>query len=124
MVNRNTNKYLHQVRGWLPCEEKMKNQIMAEVSTSVNQYLTENPDANYQDIVARFGTPQQIAVSCVDEEDTVKLLNNLSIKRKIITIVSYAVALVAAAWLVIVGVALVQNYEHSNGYGNSYIVVE
>lgn len=121
MKNRNFRKYLRQVRGWLP-GGKMKKQIMEEISVSGIQYLEENPEASYQQIVARFGTPRQIASGYIDEMGTPELLNSLRMKRKIIMIVSCAVAIVVAAWLVLVGVALVQNYEFSNGYGVIEIV--
>lgn len=123
MKNIDFHKYLRQVRGCLP-NGKMKRQIMEEISSAGCRYLEENPGACFEDIVARLGTPQQIAASYIDEMCTPELLDNLRMKRRIIKIVSCAVALVIVAWFVVVGVALVQNYQHRNGYANTYIVVE
>ena len=121
MVNRNARRYLRQVRGWLPCAGKMKRQIMEEIRSSVSHYLEEEPNADYQAIVARFGSPQQIASAYVDEQDTAVLLNNLRIKRRIVAVVCCTAAACVAIWLSVALAAYVNFSICENGYAVEFI---
>ena len=122
MVNRNARRYLRQVRGWLPCAGKMKRQIMGEIRSSVSHYLEEESNADYQAIVARFGSPQQIASAYVDEQDTAVLLNNLRIKRRIVAVVCCTAAACVAIWLSVAFAAYMYNVKAENGYAIEHIV--
>lgn len=116
MVNRNARRYLRQVKGWLPCGGKMKRQIMEKIRISVGRFLEEEPGADYQSIVARFGTPQQIASAYVDEQDTEVLLRKLRIRRRIVAAVCCTAAACVAIWLSVALAAYVQSQKYENGY--------
>lgn len=122
MVNRNARRYLRQVRGWLPCAGKMKRQIMEEIRSSVSHYLEEEPNADYQAIVARFGSPQQIASAYVDEQDTAEILRQLRIKRRIFAAVCCTAVACVAIWLSVALAAYADAQNCTNGYGVVYIV--
>lgn len=60
-MNRDTKKYLKEVRAEIPCSSDKKKQLMHAFLTSLENYLCDNPDAAYQDIVDAFGTPKEMA---------------------------------------------------------------
>ena len=60
-MNRDTKKYLKEVRAEIPCSSDKKKQLMHAFLTSLENYLCDNPDASYQDIVDAFGTPKEMA---------------------------------------------------------------
>lgn len=121
---RDAKKYLRRVNTWLPCTGRLKKQIKEEILTALNRFLEDHPDADYQAIVAQFGTPQQIAASYVDEMDTPELLHNLLIKQRIVRTVTCGVAAIALIWMIAIGALLIQSYQEVNGYGEVFITVD
>ena len=117
MDNRDTKRYLREVNSWLPCRRKLKTQIVAESTSNVSLFVTENPDSGYNEIVARFGTPQQIASTYVDELETPELLYDLRIKRRIIAAVAAGVAAVVIIWGTAVGMLYIEGCKSVNGTG-------
>lgn len=122
-MNPSARKYLQQVRGWIPCGGKMKQRTMAQIEDNLNHFLDENPNVDYQAIVARFGTPEEIAATYVDEMDTPELLSNLRIKRKIVQIVAGTAAVAVAIWLGVAAVAFAISLESVDGGINTSIDV-
>ena len=118
-MNKSVKKYLHRVRGWLPCTRRMKNDIMARIEDSLLSWAQENPNCDYPDIEARFGKPEKIAADYVDNLGTAELLKNLHIKKKIVTIVTAVAVTIALIWAIGVTVVVV---DAINTTHNSYIV--
>lgn len=52
--------YYAQIRRQIP-DSAMHKKITDDLRTDVQTYLTENPGADFSDIVARFGTPDEIS---------------------------------------------------------------
>lgn len=110
-------KYYRQISGWLPCGGKVKKQLMANITTTVDGYLEEHPDANMQTLQAHFGTPQQIAASFVEEMDTAELLDALRTRRKVIRIILYSFAAIVVIWAIAVLIAWCIGMSEVLGYG-------
>lgn len=94
-----TWRYLRQVRSWLPCSCKAKRKIIGEIKSNIDDFMTNNPDAQYTNLVARFGTPQEIAASYVNEMDMGELLNSLRIRKKIVRTIAAMAAMIVMLWL-------------------------
>ena len=109
-------RYLWEVREELPGNRRQKKQILSRVEASVRDFVTENPDANYNAIVSRFGTPTQIAESNIAEMDTAELLGNLQIHRRIVAIVLATAILLVMFRLGFRLAAYLEFYKDMNGY--------
>ena len=109
-------RYLREVKSWLPCGGNLKRTILDKIRGTVMDYLTENPQGDYAALVARFGTPQQIASAYVDETDTPELLRSLRIKRRVVTIIGAAAIVVVVLWAGVVTLSFVYNVNATNGY--------
>ena len=59
MPDRAARRYLRQVRRWLPCSRKRKRAFLETVGRDIEEYLRETPEADYQALVRRFGSPIQ-----------------------------------------------------------------
>lgn len=115
-LSRDAKRYLRQVRGWLPCAGKMKKNVLVEIRGTLAAFCAENPDEDYQSIVARFGTPQQIASAYVDEAETGDLIQKLRIRRRIVAIVATTAAMLVLLWAGVVTMAYVQHLRSVNGF--------
>lgn len=109
--------YYCQVRSWLPCGGKIKKQLMANIRATIDEYLAENPKADFSALQAHFGTPQQIAIAFVDEMETAELLDALRTRRKIVKILLYAVLAFIIIWFVAVFTLWIVGMFNELGYG-------
>ena len=115
-LNVHLMRYLWKVRGELPGNRKQKKQIMSRVESSVRDFVTENPHADYAAITQRFGTPQQIAASCIEEMDAQELTLQLRIRKTIVRIVAATALVLVLLWAGVVVTALIRHVKAMNGY--------
>lgn len=94
-------RYVRAVSGFLPCSGKRKKPWLADLRAQAESYVAEGGDAAA--LEQRFGTPQQMAFSYVDEMPTADLLAELHIRRRLVTVTTIALA----AALAILAAALV-----------------
>lgn len=94
-------RYVRAVSGFLPCSGKRKKPWLADLRAQAESYVAEGGDAAA--LEQRFGTPQQMAFSYVDEMPTADLLAEPHIRRRLVAVT--AIALAAA--LAILAAALV-----------------
>lgn len=109
-------RYLWKVRGELPGNRRQKKQILSRVESSVRDFVTENPNADYAAIEQRFGTPQQIAASCIEEMDAQELTLQLRIRKTIVRIVAATALVLVLLWAGVVVTALIRHVKAMNGY--------
>lgn len=89
---------------------------MSRVESSVRDFVTENPNADYAAIEQRFGTPQQIAASCIEEMDAQELTLQLRIRKTIVRIVAATALVLVLLWAGVVVTALIRHVKAMNGY--------
>lgn len=115
--NRNIalKRYYRSIRNHLPSSHKLKAKVLAEIENNINEYLRENPSADIASIEARFGAPEQIAIAYVYELGTPELLKKFQIRKRILTIIISAVAIILILWLGVVSWSAITEYYDSNG---------
>lgn len=102
-------RYVRAVSGFLPCSGKRKKPWLADLRAQAESYVAEGGDAAA--LEQRFGTPQQMAFTYVDEMPTADLLAELHIRRRLVAVT----AITLAAALAILAAALVwQQYTLHN----------
>ena len=109
-------RYLWEVREELPGNRRQKKQILSRVESSVRDFATENPHADYAAITQRFGTPQQIAASCIEEMDAQELTLQLRIRKTIVRIVAATALVLVLLWAGVVVTALIRHIKDMDGY--------
>lgn len=116
VLNVHLLRYLWKVRRELSGSGKQKEQILSRVESSVRDFVTENPNADYAAIEQRFGTPQQIAASCIEEMDAQELTLQLRIRKTIVRIVAATALVLVLLWAGVVVTALIRHVKAMNGY--------
>lgn len=96
-------RYLRSICKALPCTGKMKRSIVSQLRESIEYYLFQNPDADLEVIQAHFGTPQEIAVSCIEEQGTSVLLKKNGFTQKVLAIIAGTMAVVTLIWISYIG---------------------
>lgn len=119
-----TARYLWEIWWMIPCKGKQKKQILRRVETSVRNFVSERPNADYHMVTARFGTPKQIVQTCLEEMNGEELIRELNSRRKIVRIVLTTAVIVISLWAAVVILALAEHNSRANGYFVEQIVHE
>lgn len=106
-TNRVAKQYCRKVRSWLP-NGKMRRDIMAKIENSADEYIQQNPDADYDTIQTQLGLPKDIAASYIESLGTSEVLKNLRIRRRILTIIIVTALAVLLSWTATVTWAIVE----------------
>lgn len=108
--------YVKKVRSLLPCGPRKKAQIMAQFTSSLSVYQSEHPEADYSQLIAHFGTPEEIAATCVENTVAADLLRMLRIRRRIIAVVAGSITAMLLLWTAILVVNSILLYPEERGY--------
>lgn len=122
MVNFGAMCYLRHIRNALPCPSRVKGKIMKRISDDVHDYLMIVPDANYDELLNRFGSPESIAVSYVEDLEPKEMISALRTRNAILKISKILTTIIVVVWVAIAGVALLDSFRQSGGYGITYVV--
>lgn len=109
-------RYYRNIRKDLPCSYKMKKRIMQQIRESVDQFLEQNPDADFDAVQLHFGEPQTIALSYIEDQDAPELLRRMRIRKKVLAIVAGTMALVLAVWMVAMVWAVINEQQTTGGH--------
>lgn len=125
-------RYYWQVRQYIPGAPRLKKNVLEEIKGSVALYRVENPNADFAQIQAHFGTPLQIAAAYVENLGTAELLNRLRAQRRITRIVAGAMSAALILWAVGVTTVVIHDLhnnpafvvEEIGEYPPGYVVVD
>lgn len=108
-------RYIRSVSHMLSCSGNAKRMIISQIRNSVANYLIQNPDADFEMIQMHFGAPQEIAASYVNEQDAAGLLKRISIKKKVLLIVSGVMVVILLLWMGSVAWATIDSKKSQQG---------
>lgn len=124
VMNKAARQYLREVKALLPGAGMQKKGIVNHIGTMVAEFLAENPEADYEAIVLRLGSPNQIAASCLEEMDTAEVMKKLHAKKRIVCIVAAAALAVVLLWAGVVAMSFAKHVSYAEGYFGEEIIVE
>lgn len=113
-------RYVRAVSTFLPCSGKRKKSWLADLRAQAESYVAEGGDAAA--LEQRFGTPQQMAFSYVDEMPTADLLAELHIRRRLVAVTVIALAAALAVYIAVLVWQAYLVYDRFNGWTETYIV--
>ena len=86
------------------------------MENSVQEFVSEESNADYAAIVNRFGPAEKIAESFVLEMDATELVQGIHIRYRVMLIIVSAVALLSAVRLAFLAAAYFNHERDMNGY--------
>lgn len=113
-------RYVRAVSTFLPCSGKRKKPWLADLRAQAESYVAEGGDAAA--LEQRFGTPQQMAFSYVDEMPTADLLAELHIRRRLVAVTAITLAAALAVYIAVLVWQAYLVYDRFNGWSETYIV--
>lgn len=113
-------RYVRAVNTFLPCSGKRKKPWLADLRAQAESYVAEGGDAAA--LEQRFGTPQQMAFSYVDEMPTADLLAELHIRRRLVAVTAIALAAALAVYIAALAWQAYLIHDSLNGWSETYVV--
>lgn len=98
LTNKAARRYLRQVRQLLPCSRSMKDKITGPLQGSLEEFLKERPEADTETLLLRFGAPESIAASCLENTDATDVLQRLRVRRRVMAAILAAVIVLLGSW--------------------------
>ena len=89
---------------------------MEQITSSVQSYLEQEPDADSAALQARLGEPHAIAAAYVENMGTAKVLDKLRIHKRIMTAVIAGILVALLAWAGVVTWAAIEIRDSVQGY--------
>ena len=94
-------RYLRKVRRELPIPGRTRRALLCQIREAVQTQQGEEPDMDA--LISRFGTPRQIAESCMDGLSVSEFMKDMRVRRKVVRIVSSAVLAAFLLWAAVIG---------------------
>lgn len=107
--------YLTQVDKSLYCTKTLKKKILKDIKNAVLDYAENNSITDEKQLENHFGSPEEIAKAYLHEVDLKKLRENIIIRKLLIIIVTFLLA-IFAFFLVN---RLIESYSSVNGYSET-----
>ena len=107
---REKNLYINSVSRNIHCRKKAKADALNFLSSSVDEFLLQNKEANIDNIYSTFGTPKKAAETLSGSIDPKEFKKSKAIRISILCVLAFVIVL----FLVLLYIELV--YEHNRVY--------
>lgn len=115
-MDREIKKYLRSVKHAAGCPPSRKAEILKHLENDILLYADENDVEDISEIVEKFGSPEEIAKSFIEESDLKAVSHSLKANRRIVAAILAVVLVVGLIVIAINAYNLWRAEQYSNGY--------
>jgi len=90
-------QYLNQIKKLLVCKGNQRKQFLNSFEDNMDEYLRDNPDADFSQLQKDMGTPQEIANAFLENEEASKIKKRMSFKKWIIIAIIVVILMIAVS---------------------------
>lgn len=123
-LSKELKQYYHEIGKALTCNNREKKNIINSIKTSVECYLSENPDLTIDDIIKKFGSVKDIAEEYYNNESAENITAKMKKSKKILLCVIVTLSLALLIYIVIAITAFIQGTSKSDGYYVDSLITE
>lgn len=120
VTERERKQYLNQIKKLLVCKGAQRKQFLNSFEDNMDEYLKDNPDADFAQLQKDMGTPQEIANAFLENESASDIKKRMSFAKWII--IGVVLALLIYVFLIVLGI--VGAFQSKNGYDEITITEE
>ena len=106
------DEYYKNVEQLLLCDRKSKRVFLTDLKNDVNEFIQQEPLADFACVLSSFGTPQEIAESFLRNADIAKIKKRMNIKK----IVLFSLLAVLLVYICFVIASFIDVHTESHGY--------
>ncbi|MGN0580969.1 MAG: DUF6120 family protein [Ruminococcus sp.] len=113
-------QYLNQIKKLLVCKGSQRKKFLNSFADNMDEYLKDNPDADFAKLQEDMGTPQEIADAFLENESASQIKKRMSFVKWII--IGIVIALIF--WVVMIVITLIDAHMSHNAHGVETLVEE
>ena len=99
-INKDIEKYLSQVKAYLPCKKSDKAVILADIRQAIYEFAENSDIQSIDDIYKRFGTPEEIAKAYLSDAEPNNIKKAINIRKVFVIAVVIALSMLALTFLI------------------------
>ncbi len=111
-LQKELNGYCKQVEALLLCDRKNKKAFLAELKNDIDEFLQQEPEADFTDVLTAFGAPEEIAESFLKNADITSIKKKLNVKK----IVLFTLLIAMVVYIIFVVASFIDVHTESHGY--------
>ncbi len=119
MANKLTSQYIWRISRRMPIGGSRKRQFLATLRESVIQHLEKNPDSDYAQLEAQFGTPDEIADDFIAQMSSQQINAKFRTRNRVVAIVAAVAIIIAMSWIGMVLEIIDEDDSMDRGYSTA-----
>lgn len=108
--------YCRQVAKKLPFSGERKQTYLENLQIDVLAYLSSHPWADEQELVAQFGSPEEIAVAFVSEMSYEEINKRFRARNRVVKLVLLALGIALASLAAMIVYLIIRNRQDMDGH--------
>ena len=110
-INKDIEKYLSQVKAYLPCKKSDKAVILEDIRQAISEFAENSDIQSIDDIYKRFGTPEEIAKAYLSDAEPKNIKKAISLRKVLV----WAVVAVVLAFVIFLLSLFIESYRQGHG---------
>lgn len=86
------------------------------MKSSVLEFVSEKPNADYRTLVIRFGSPYKIAETYISQMDTDELLSSIQFRQAIVRGLFLMITIFLILWFLFLAISYLDFHKDMRGY--------
>lgn len=111
--------YMQEIKRNLVCDNKQRKKFLSSFSDNMDEYLNDNPDADFTQLQKDLGTPEEIANAFLENASASNIKKRMSFVKWIVASVAVALVIYITAIIIII----INAHNSNNGYFTDVVTV-
>lgn len=109
-------KYYKLVRRSFPSFGQEQKKVLRLVDQMLGECANETPNLSYEQMVERFGKPEKIADTYIEQKNSEEIISALRVRKRVLTVIISGVIVIIMIWLGYLVFCLHEVNKVANGY--------
>ncbi len=120
VTEKERKKYIQEIKRNLVCNKEQRKKFLASFSDNMDEYLNNNPDADFAQLQKDLGTPEEIANAFLENASASNVKKRMSFVKWIIV----GVAVIVLAVILTLVIEIADAHKQRTGYFTEVITEE
>ena len=120
VTEKERKKYIQEIKRNLVCNNEQRKKFLASFSDNMDEYLNDNPDADFAQLQEDLGTPEEIANAFLENTSASNIKKRISFAKWIIA----GIVVIVLSVIVTLVIEITDAHNSNNGYSTETITTE
>lgn len=120
VTEKERKKYMQEIKRNLVCNNEQRKKFLASFSDNLDEYLNDNPNADFAQLQKDLGTPEEIANAFLENASASNVKKRMSFVKWIIV----GVAVIVLAVILTLVIEIADAHKQRTGYFTEVITEE